>query len=551
VSKTSRSNGAGTEHLKKLERLGFRTFLRLVPPRPHTAALRQIAGSVSSCAPQPVLSNCSLDRFNGGLVNHFMPAETAPFGGNETASSVQPTEKKTSPMEQGSRGSISSRPWWMWWGLFIAVATILFFRQPQAIKHAFYFGEDGKIFFKQQYENGFLWSLFHHYAGYLHFVPRTVAGICSFIPLEYNPTAYAVICLLTASAIFTFFFAAGFRSVIESDLLRAVVVLMFTVMPNSESLMRLAYLNWYFAFFVALLTVYELPKKPFALWLLFVPAALAAWSSPQIIVCLPLIVWRGCLAGERDKRIWWALLALAVIGFLLTAQNGSSALSKTLQQPHWGRSLRHAIGFRVFDYFFLGEALSQNLPANGWNDVGRLSLFLATACVLGVVSAIRKPRIKDWRSLVPMTLFYLTLASAALFVLRARMVPDFLGFSDATWFGGGRYFFTATLLLCVLSGLVFEKVILPQIKATWVLGTTLILFCLWLDLHSARFALEEWHTDRPWKYYTQQIRAAEERVQQSGGSETVHVATTFKPFDFDLVITPATAARDAIGRPSR
>jgi hypothetical protein len=31
VSKTSRSNGAGTEYLKKLERLDFQTFLRLVP----------------------------------------------------------------------------------------------------------------------------------------------------------------------------------------------------------------------------------------------------------------------------------------------------------------------------------------------------------------------------------------------------------------------------------------------------------------------------------------------------------------------------------------
>src|SRR5580704_15266992 len=178
---------------------------------------------------------------------------------DDTASAPQPQA-----LSNSGRQISSARwnPWWSWPALFCVVAAILFFRQPAAILHPSFYAEDGLVFFKQQYENGFVAALATRYAGYLHIAPRLVAALCAFFcPLEHIPTAYAVVSLFIAAAITTFFFSPSFRSIVQSDALRAIVVLALTLMPNSDSVMRLAYLCWYLLFFLALLTVSRLPQK--------------------------------------------------------------------------------------------------------------------------------------------------------------------------------------------------------------------------------------------------------------------------------------------------
>jgi hypothetical protein len=132
-----------------------------------------------------------------------------------------------------------------------------------------------------------------------------------------------------------------------------------------------------------------------------------------------------------------------------------------------------------------------------------------------------------------------------MFVLRREWWHLFLNWNTDSWLPSGRYFFCSTLLLCVFWGVIYERVLRNWIFASSRRRTVIaLLFLGWLSLHAPTFRLWDWHTRTPWRDYARTIRAAEARVQQSGGSETVQIRSMVAGFDFDLVITPASAKRD-------
>jgi hypothetical protein len=65
-----------------------------------------------------------------------------------------------------------------------------------------------------------------------------------------------------------------------------------------------------------------------------------------------------------------------------------------------------------------------------------------------------------------------------------------------------------------------------------------VLMIAWLSLHIASFRLDSWNIHTPWSYFSEQIRAAQVRADQSGKRELVYVATRAAGFDFDLVVKP-------------
>ncbi len=431
-----------------------------------------------------------------------------------------------------------------WPVLLIVVAGILFCRQPGAVFHPSFYAEDGKILFKQQYEEGFFAALITPYAGYLPFAPRIVAAICALLPLEYAPAAYAAVSLIIAAAVLAFFIAPGFREVVESDSLRVVIVILFTLMPNTEPLMKLAYLNWYMLFFLALVTLYVLPQMAIKRWLLLLPVVVAAWSTPVALVCLPLVVMRAWTAADRGERLWWVTLMLVMIGFSLAAERAPSAVTMLLHEQDWKWALIHAIGYRVFCFFFLGEMLTYPMPAEGWRVVTAFSLMLMGICAVGTMLAAAKSQRPGSVRRVPLVLFYLILALPAMFVLRKEWQQFFLHWDVNSWRGSGRYFFCSTLLLCVLCGVIYERVLRGWITArTRRRELATVFLVVWTSIHVISFRLWDWHTQTPWQHYAGEIRAAEARAHQSGGSESVHVKTSVADFDFDLLINWANPKR--------
>ena len=437
---------------------------------------------------------------------------------------------------------------WTWMLLFAVVLTVLFFRQPGALRHPDFYAEDGAIFFKQQYEEGLIHVLFAKYAGYLHLAPRLIAALTSFFPLEHVPRIYAAICLVLAAGSLVFFYSAKFRSVISSDAARVAVILLATLMPNSDPLMRLNSISFYGLLFIVLTTLMELPASLWRRIGLFALLTVAIWSTPMAILCLPVILLRLWQSELRKDRIWWVALAASIVAYACTAdvqQTGG-----ILQQANVFQSALHAIGYRVFCFFFLGSTLARPLPTAGWDGVVVLSLLLAGLCVAAAF-AIAKQRLRNserqwWTSFA---LLYFVLALPTLFVLRVNWIPDFLGpMTMRTWLWHQRYFFCSTLLLCVLAGMAYDTILRNWLRKNIVtLSSAGALLGCWISLHLAGFSLWDWHTEPAWKRVAQQIRAAENRVQNTGQSESIHIRNAERVWEFDLIVknsrNPQTAAQ--------
>ena len=426
-----------------------------------------------------------------------------------------------------------------WPVLFFIVVGILFCRLPSAVVQANFYAEDSIVFFKQQYEQGFFPALFTHYGGYLHFMPRILAAICSMLPLPYAPQAFAVASLVVASVTLTFFFASGFRSVINHDLLRAGIVIIFTLMPNADSLMKLAYVNWFMVVFIVLVTIFTLPQGTVARWLFFIPVAAAVWSTPVAIVCLPVVGLRAWEAADRRERLWWLALALVIVAYAFTEERPPSLLPTLLHEPAGKWALVHALGYRVFHFFFAGEYLSYPWPDEGWKIMTLISCVLAAICAIGTILAVLRTSGSGSVRRVPLVLFYLILSTSAMFVLRTGGWHFFLDWNSDAWDANGRFFYCSTILLCVLWGVIYERVLRDWITAKAFRRATAILLLMgWLSLHQLGFKLHGWHSQVSWQQSTREILAAETRARKTGQSEIVHVQTALFGFDFDLNIKP-------------
>lgn len=432
----------------------------------------------------------------------------------------------------------------IWPVLFLMVAMILACRQPYALIHPTFYAEDGAVFFKQQYEMGFAPALVTRYAGYPHFAPRILAGLCSMLPIEDIPLAYTIICLLIAAATLTFFVAPGFRPIIKSDFRRACIVLIFTLMPNADPLMKLADVNWYMVLFTALLTLYALPQQRWARWLMFIPAAMATWSNPMTVAFLPAMLYRAWKAGNEktreqaiEERVWWTALALLTVGFALVVEKQPGITKMLLHERNWIVAMFHATGYRVFCFFLLGPMLMYPPIWSGWGLVGTLALVFGVLIIGAVVLTVVKTKNAEADRIAPLLLLYLILALPALFILRKPWQRFFMNWSVDAWQENDRYFFSSTLLLCILCAIVFERLYRPwMIKSKLRIQLSLLGLIVWLIFQGLGFQMDPWHKQTPWSYYAQKIHVSEARVQGTGHYETVTVEGSPAGWDFNVVI---------------
>ncbi len=469
----------------------------------------------------------------------------------------------------------------MWPKVFVIVALILACRQPYALIHPTFYAEDGAVFFKQQYEMGFGPSFVTRYAGYPHFAPRILAGLCSVLPIESIPLAYTIVCLLIAAGTLTFFIAPGFRPIINSDFLRVSLVFVFTLMPNADPLMKLADVNWYMVLFTALLIIYSLPERRWVRWLLFIPAAMATWSNPMTVGFLPAMLYRAWKAGDEfslrnepaataksahpltlnpsppvgareerrvEERIWWLGLALLTTCFALVVEKQPGLTSMILHETNWMVAMFHSTGYRVFCFFFLGPMLMYPPIWGGWGLIGPIGLALGVLCVVAAVMTVVKVKGKGIDRFAPVVLLYLILALPALFILRKPWQRFFLNWSVDAWQENDRYFFSSTILMCILCGVIFERLYRPwMIKSRLRRDLSLFGLVVWLTLQGFGFQMDAWHKETRWSYYAQKIHETEARVQQTGHYETVSIEGSPAGWDFKVVIKgrPQTSAKPA------
>ena len=425
-----------------------------------------------------------------------------------------------------AREQASNRRFLGWFALlFFAVFLLLAFREPNAISKPSFVAEDGFTFFKESYEEPFWHIVFRPHAGYIQLVPRLIAELASFFPLEYIPLVYGLAALIVATMTMTFFALPSFRSVVRSDALRAIVVLTLPFMPNADGLTRVCAVHWYLLFFLVLVSIMPVPKKRSIAVLLWIAAACSFWSQPVAIVCIPILLYRFWQASPKVERYWWLALVVVAISYPLTSQS-RSVIAALWHTPDVLLSLVHAVGYRVFCFFVLGQDLSRRVLADGWFLTTCLSSFCLGLCA-SVTWWTRSMRPSKSTSFLVLLTYYVLLLPTP-YILRVEIIPDFVVISQDTWLAHQRYFCVSVLLLCV-----FFAVACQGVGSTWMRRmVAAIVLLLWLSLHTPTYRMWDFESHPGWPHFARNIRWAEERVKRTGVGERIAIQTT--PYIFVL-----------------
>jgi hypothetical protein len=160
--------------------------------------------------------------------------------------------------------------------------------------------EDVRNFLANAVSMGSAQALFRPYAGYLHLVPRLIAGITvELFPVSLWANSEALISCLVAAGVSALVFICS-RDVITWLPARALLALITLLVPLAplEVLGNTANLHWYFLWLAPWLLLYRPRTRPGA-WLLGIVALLAAMTEIQLVLFAPLL-----FASWRDRRRW-------------------------------------------------------------------------------------------------------------------------------------------------------------------------------------------------------------------------------------------------------
>lgn len=263
----------------------------------------------------------------------------------------------------------------------VAAATLLHLvRQRGVPVWNSLWAEDGRVFLSDAIRN-FGGTFFQENGGYVHVVPRSIAGIVAQLPVRDAAAGMAVGAALVIALLAAFVYVASaevLRSRLARLLLAAAVV--FLPIPGSELLANATNLHFYllFACFWALLWQGE---TPFALGTRGAVAAVAALSDPLCALFLPLAIVPPIV--RRSRR---ALLVPCLFGVALAVQ---FAIIAGGARPERNWAFRLGALPDIFSYRVAGGLLvGDRYLGHAWSAYGRGFAYAALLIIAAVIGGL-------------------------------------------------------------------------------------------------------------------------------------------------------------------
>jgi hypothetical protein len=357
---------------------------------------------------------------------------------------------------------------------FLAVAAVvmgvLVLRRPDALFYPQFWAEDGSVFFKEQMESGFLVAVGIHYAGYLHLVPRVIAGLASVFPLRFAPLCYNFVALCLAAVVCAWFSRGEFRRIVRSDGLRALACVGFACAPTGwEIVGTVTNLQWYLLWWGYLLWMSPLPagrKGRVA----FVGAwAAIGLSAPGAIALMPFWMVRLVVRRDRGERV--ACLACLVPPLLLVSMVDPSEVG-AITEPFAAaelifRGVRKLFAWRVVVEALVGETDPVHLADRMGDSLAYLG-FLTVVVGCALLAVYGSVRVRTW---LVLSAVFVVLYLAVAVVGRPDHVLK-VSLYKMNW-GGGRYFFVP--LCVVLMGFFAALSVAPRWRKLLVVPILMVL----------------------------------------------------------------------------
>jgi hypothetical protein len=220
---------------------------------------------------------------------------------------------RSAKLKQAAMGGLESGlPLWLQAVVFLLVLIILASRQPDAIFHAQFVAEDGKVWYPDAYNLGWWHALFLPFSGIFQTVPRIGASFAQLVPLSVAPLVLTIFQFILLALPVNFLLSR--RSSAWGSLgFRACLAAAYLALPDCT---EIAYgsncAQWPMALGAILLVVAAVPQGYVARTCEFIYLLLAGLTGPICIAILPVaatMAWK-----RREPWRWLQCAVLAACG---------------------------------------------------------------------------------------------------------------------------------------------------------------------------------------------------------------------------------------------
>jgi len=323
---------------------------------------------------------------------------------------------------------------WYWQLAIVCVALgLVFSRQPDALLHAQFFAEDGKIWFADAYNNGWFVSLFRAQDGYFQTLPRLAAALSLLAPLALAPLVMNLVGLLIQILPVPLLLSSRL-SAWGSLSLRATLAFTYLALPNSSEMnVTIEEGQWHLALVACLMLLSSAPFN--RAWKVFDTTifVLCGLTGPFAVLLLPIAGLR--LGRRREPFARWRVFIL-----ICTAAIQVCALLLA-HRDHWtlGASAEGLIRI-VAGQVFLAAILGSNGLAS--QNIMPFLVFVALAGLLLIVYCFVYGSL-EWKLFL---LFSAVVFAACLYSpFTPQLLPGSTAWAMLIRTSGIRYWFFPTL----------------------------------------------------------------------------------------------------------
>ncbi len=213
--------------------------------------------------------------------------------------------------------------------IFLLTICVIVARRPDALFHAQFFAEDGRVWFANAYNLGWWHTLTMPQDGYFQTLPRITAALALLVPFSLAPLVMNAAAILL-QAMPVCLLASPRSSAWGDDRFRLLLAALYIALPNCEEMVgTITNAQWLLALSAFLLLIAAPPRSAwgrFGEMLLF---ALCGLTGPFCIFLLPV----ACAFAWRRRSVWrW--LRCALLGASCLVQAWALAYVGRAARPH-------------------------------------------------------------------------------------------------------------------------------------------------------------------------------------------------------------------------
>ncbi len=207
---------------------------------------------------------------------------------------------------------------------------IIYTRRPDIFLNPQFWAEDGKVWYADAYNYGFIYSLTTPEAGYLQTISRLTANFSLFFPFDYAPLIFNLVAVSATVLIVQFILSKRLTNFLPDLWMRIFAAFIYLALPHSyEVHANLTNVQWHLALLSCLIII-AAPSTT-KLWKVFDFAVIfiSALSGPFCLLLLPVAL----IKYFRDKNKWILTLIIVLAGGCLLQGISLLTFARPSQAP--------------------------------------------------------------------------------------------------------------------------------------------------------------------------------------------------------------------------